>query len=502
MKKNYIIYVMLGWSNLLISQPTTFSKLISNFPQNPENGWVIKEVEDGYLLMSPTNCLDNSNLTCCAVSKLNSMGDIVWYHIYPFRPTVSNMVVHQGKVYISGHTFGTGSQYVLYCLDSLGNLVWEKQYGSPTVEDEFPRLALWGNKLILCGAQDRNLNNRRAPIMYSIVVDLDGNQLMDLYYGESNESTLSQKLIIDDEGDCVISFLYCPDICVLDLKSGVISYDTLGDIKMELDFPSSLSSWSCIPAQINEEIFAIKWYVDNTSMPLYDDTPPAIFFTDAVGNIQDTLLFPNQTKKEIRNMEAIWDKGIIACGFEYQNYLTPADRLQVSWLCRIDENKEISWERTYLDSAHQGESFGFQDVIPTRDGGYIATGTINNKMTGVLESHIWLLKLDSLGCVSSECDSFNTVSNTQEATLLKGVNIFVYPNPASDHVQIELPLEFDLKKETYGIMLSNTGHVVSQKKINSHRDQLNLFGVPSGLYYLVICSGHEILGRKRIVISK
>jgi hypothetical protein len=166
----------------------------------------------------------------------------------------------------------------------------------------------------------------------------------------------------------------------------------------------------------------------------------------------------------------------------------------------MNKNRKVLWERSYIDSTYQGVTFGLRHIIPTRDGGYLATGTITNFMTGVWESHNWLLKLDSMGCLEPGCSNINYITDTEEVVFLKGKDIKVYPNPASDYVQVEFPSDFDTGQETYAVLVSNWGGIVRQEKINAHNTQLNLSGVTSGMYYLMIRRGNEIIGSKRIIV--
>lgn len=491
---------MLCWvNNVVKAQQVTFSKVFSNFSLNPENGGVVKEIGTKYLLLSSSSCLNNQIESCCALTKLDQYGDVEWFKQYPFHQGSNTLVMHNDLIYVAGHTNEANSQYTLYCIDSLGEVVWDKTYGDPSKNSEFPRLALWGDKLVLCGTQDRNINNRPAPIIYFVVTDMQGNQINEFYYGENNESSIPVKTIADNAGRCLSSFVYCPDTCFLDLKAGVVAFDTNGNIEWELDLSYSYSPYECIVAQIDSNNLAIKWFVDNTLIPNHDLTPPAIFFTDMSGNVADTVLFQNQTLKEIRNMEPVWKKGSIGCGHEYPDYINQSIPKLFGWLFRMDENREVLWERSYLDSTYQGETFGFRHIIPTSDGGYLATGTITNFMTGVWESHNWLLKLDSLGCLEPGCGSLNYITDTEEAVFLKGKDIKIYPNPASDYTQVEFPNDFSLKEVTLRL-ISNEGKTIKQSGVNSPLQTLSLSGVMRGTYYLIITRGNEIITSKRVII--
>ncbi|MBX2892651.1 MAG: T9SS type A sorting domain-containing protein [Saprospiraceae bacterium] len=496
------IILLLCWTNVINAQQITFSKVFSNFQLNPENGVVIKETNDGYLLLSFSSCLDNNNESCCALTKLDQYGSIEWFKQYPFHQGSNTLVVHSDLIYVAGHTNEPNSRYTLYCIDSLGEVVWNKVYGDSTKNSQFPRLALWGDKWVLCGGQDRNINNHRAQILYFVVTDFDGEQINEFYYGEDDLATLAVKSIVSTQGDCISSFVYCPSGCFLDLKAGVVAFDTSGILQWELDLPFSYNPYECVLAQIDSNTLAIKWFVDNTTIPNHDLTPPAIFLTDMSGNVLDTVVFQNQTLKEVRNMEPVWESGLVGCGHEYPNYINLSNPKLFGWLFRMDENREVLWERSYLDSTYQGRTFGLLYVIPTSDGGYLATGTITNYMTGVWESHNWLLKLDSMGCLEPGCSNVNYITETEEAVFLKGKDIKIYPNPASDYVQVEFPADFDIGQNAYAVLVSNTGSIVRQEKINASKSQLNLSGITSGMYYLMIRRGNEIIGSKRIVVHQ
>lgn len=153
-----------------------------------------------------------------------------------------------------------------------------------------------------------------------------------------------------------------------------------------------------------------------------------------------------------------------------------------------------------MDTIWQGRTFGLQHVIPASDGGYLATGTITNNMTGVWESHNWLLKLDSTGCLDPGCGNINYVSDTEEAVFLNGKNIKIYPNPAKDYIQVELPADFDLRQGTYAVLASSSGGIVRREKMDGPSAQINLSGVAPGVYYVMIRRGNEIVGSKKVVV--
>ncbi len=105
-----------------------------------------------------------------------------------------------------------------------------------------------------------------------------------------------------------------------------------------------------------------------------------------------------------------------------------------------------------------------------------------------------------MGCLEPGCGNINYITDTEEVVFLKGKDIKIYPNPASDYVQVEFPADFDIGQNVYGVLVSNTGSISRQEKINASQSQLDLSGITSGVYYLMIRRGNEIIGSKRIVV--
>ena len=104
-------------------------------------------------------------------------------------------------------------------------------------------------------------------------------------------------------------------------------------------------------------------------------------------------------------------------------------------LLRTADNGDSLWMRRYFyyDSLMTDGQGELNDVVPTLDGGFIACGFTQGSYTGPYppgySQDIWVVKVDSLGCIIPGCDDFSTVI-TEQATNLKEA-LAVYPNPVS-----------------------------------------------------------------------
>jgi hypothetical protein len=501
MKFLFTITLYLLIIGVTYTQTGVFSKVFSNFPSNPENGWEIIEVTDGYLLVSVIDCLDSTTNSCCCLSKIGKDGDVIWFKYFDFWPnTNSGILIHNENIYIAGTSIADDYQIILKCLDLDGGEIWSKKYGNPNKKDVFRKLLLVnGENILLCSNQDRNIDNKPMPIVLFSKIDENGNIIAEYSFGEQFDSTLPTDIILNTKGDVIISYVYGPEVWDFDLKAGMAKMDNFGEIAIIADYPYIFLPDHCLVDQTDSSTLVTSWRFD-TIVPNYDESPPTLFFSDLNGQSKGKLVFMNQTLKHIYNIESLWDKGLIGCGYLFYNYINQTNAPLVGWVFRMNKNHEIEWEKTYTDTTYEGDSFGLQHITPTSDGGFIATGTISNNMTGVFESHNWILKLDSIGCLLPDCGELNYITKTQELVFLKGVNIKIYPNPTSNYLNIQFPEDFQMENLKM-TLISNSGIKLFSQPILSSNNYIQLCDYSLGIYYALISRGNEIITTQKFIIN-
>jgi hypothetical protein len=77
--------------------------------------------------------------------------------------------------------------------------------------------------------------------------------------------------------------------------------------------------------------------------------------------------------------------------------------------------------------------------------------------------------------------------------------IKIYPNPAQDFVSIDLPKNINQAQLS---IYNLTGQLVTQKQIAQANQQIPITELGNGVYVFVVESGGEVVGRRRVVISK
>ena len=117
----------------------------------------------------------------------------------------------------------------------------------------------------------------------------------------------------------------------------------------------------------------------------------------------------------------------------------------LGWIVKLDKNGNTLWERTYYKS--QTIDNYFADFQQTYDKGFIVTGSAFGPTQDV-----WLVKLDSMGCLDPNDCTFNTgtIEVGQEA-----ISFNVFPNPASSYLNL-----------LYNIPVTATDAVISMNDLS------------------------------------
>jgi Secretion system C-terminal sorting domain len=483
------------------TQAITFSKVYSNFDLNSETAADIHEVSDGYLIVASKDCSAQNSNTCFSLTKLTKAGDIAWVKEYDFYAAFRDgLRIYNDLIYISGHTHYPDEQFVLCCMDLQGDILWRKEYGQPNKHEAFPRIAISNDHIFLYGSRDRRVNNINEWLPIVIKTTLQGDSLAEYSFNEQYVYTSPTQILKATDDNLILSYRYCPTGCLFESYGATMSMDTLGNMNWTTELALMAARTSNGAVQIDSNLLVTKWFT-NAYVLNYESAPPTLFFMDINGQYIGHYVFMNQTMKDIFLLQPIWGHGLVGCGTNFPDLVTQNSTVRSGWLFKMDKNRVLEWERNYQDSAYEGEPYSFYNMIPTSDGGYIAVGALVNRMTGVNESHNWVLKLDSMGCLEPGCGEFNMITKTEEAVFLKGKDIKVFPNPADSYVKVEFPKDFSWNNTTV-LLVSNTGITLKAMVANAQITQIPLTDISAGPYYIVVQQGYETITSKRIVVVK
>lgn len=304
-----------------------------------QSGWQAKQTADsGFILCGQTTTYDpNGDFL---LVKTDSLGNVQWEkHFGSGLYDLAQSVVQTADGgYFVGGTFtnqllsGNGKYYKT---DSLGNVQWTAFYGNPVQPDNFPT-----------GIQTK-----------------DGGYLLGGNYTDSS------------------------------YFQGDYRFGRLSLVKLN---PNGSLLWDkkYLQTTFNLSILSIRELADSSII--------------AVGTTSDTILN--------------WPAGFILKTNQYGDSL---------------------WYRTYelLTFNNSSENY-LEDIYPMPDGGFVACGWVVPKPPDVGTQDAWVMRVDSLGCSYPLCDPTFGIS---PLSFGEGSGVRCYPNPFTNEVFIESNLKGELE---------------------------------------------------------
>ena len=176
---------------------------------------------------------------------------------------------------------------------------------------------------------------------------------------------------------------------------------------------------------------------------------------------------------------------------------------QAGMLFKLDSEGNTIWQRFYAHypSFLINDDQIFNDVKRTSDGGLILTGETNGGEHPYAQ--LWLLKLDSAGCLVPGCGS---VGGEEYTDLFQG-QLQVWPNPASERVQVSLTLPegFATRGAVQLYLMDAQGRIVgqqvAQQNFNVITGAMELSAHPRGTYYLHLADSKRWLAGGKLVVE-
>jgi len=171
-------------------------------------------------------------------------------------------------------------------------------------------------------------------------------------------------------------------------------------------------------------------------------------------------------------------------------------------IAKFSPTGDSLWSRNY-DVCHADHQL--YDVEPTSDGGFVLCGRgdqNNLDPTPGLET-IYVIKTDSLGCVVPGCH----LVGVQEFEISLQEHLSIWPNPATEHVrlELELPPGYRPTGAVQAVLLDASGRELLREAVRlngavlSHLLPLTPFS--PGLYHLHLADGKRWLAGGNLLVE-
>lgn len=354
------------------------------------------------------------------IVKINSQGDTLWTRTISLGhgdELVSNIIkTLDGGYAIYGQVCNqsiTDCDNFLIKLDSIGNFLFSKKYSFNSSSFEQPRgiIELEDSSLYLYGNTQNVINEENA---FLIKVNAEGNVIWQKRYGMDGYRRFGMSIHKQHEG---------------------ILLNTL-------------------------------------RATLFDDSGDALLIKiDTSGNINWQKIYGTSFNEELRNLYITHDSLIIGVGFKLSTTTNA-----VAWLIKINYTGDTIWQKYYdYHNIPQlaDRNAPLYDIKPSKDG-FISIGYAYNNNLTIPNQDVWLLKVDSLGCLYENCitpTGVDEVENKQE--------LIIFPNPANRNFKIEYSTNIKSYK-----LIDFTGRVIIQGEYSDNGVNIEL--LPSGIYMVLV----------------
>ncbi len=188
--------------------------------------------------------------------------------------------------------------------------------------------------------------------------------------------------------------------------------------------------------------------------------------------------------------------GYVACGFGKE---PDDDYFYHGWIGKVSAEGDSLWSRNYVGLYDELSENILYDIKETADGGFLLCGQSRAYNSDPIPQQAWLLKLDEYGCLVPGCQLYTSTAELEEK-----VNLKIYPNPASDFLNIYCFSDTKPRQAAFRIVNAQ-GQIIRQFDTQAFNDAtfiLPLFNYPAGNYFLQYLENGQLLQSKPFAIVR
>ena len=469
----------------------------------PGGGLSVFETTNGYLVFGHQISHDGSGKTHLFVRKLDQQGGFVHEREYAYgdprhyafgqiSPVCRLDTGGFASVVLEGSDFwahsylyrfneegDTTDRKFLFTYDPTDSLTHFFHQTRQTADGGFIAAGFYDPPAIADGAR-----------AFAVRLNADGDTLWTQRYGQADQSTLAYSCTeAPGDGYLLTGVNYRPGVS-LD-EQFLIRTDTSGNLLWWRQFGGLANGVFAVRVAPDSTVITAGEYREN-SWPNYWQQ---VMFTkwDAQGDIVWQKRSHYHYLASPFDMEVLPDGSFVSCIHVF---------LGLTHIAKFSASGDSLWSRAYsvfLDLHNP------RDISLTSDGGFISTGWVYQDTAGGhpgLQT-TYVIKTDSLGCVVPGC---HLVGVSEYAIELQE-QLKLWPNPASDHLrlELELPEGAAVQGAVQAVLLDATGREVLRERVRQNGNLLShvftLSPFPAGLYHLHLADEKRWLAGGRVVVS-
>jgi len=346
--------------------------------------------DGGFIIGGKTNsfgALDDA----AWILKLNSKGKISWQKMYDgsgygYDNPLSIREIGGGGFIFTGYTttFGDNGDMWITKLNSSGNIIWQKIYGTLNWDEGDSIIQTSDNNYVVLGVTSDNLGYYD---LWLLKLDTNGNIIWQYTYGGSDDEYASIVRQTSDGGFIIAASTY--SFGQGNLDAWILKLDSSGNIIWQKTYGSAYDEWLNWIEQTSDGgyIVAGAKYVSATDYNAW------IMKLNSSGAVSWEKIF-GVNQEEAFSIQQTSDGGYIV-GCSTGNY--GAGSIDI-WVLKLDSSGNTQWQKTYGDTNSDQVAM----VKAVSSGGYIIGGrTFSWGATGL---NFLGIKVDQNGNMTPACN--------------------------------------------------------------------------------------------------
>ncbi len=475
--------------------------------------WQVAEKDGNYYIMTISFC-DQSPYQCIGLIKLNSSFDLQWKKTYEkVRPDIfTSMAMSDSCIFISGRLLQPVDtlEITVFKIDFDGNLINQWKYGTQKLDISYGITSSFDGGFVLPFNQK---NGSNKGITHLIRCNAEGTVIWQKKIATNYSTSIVYSIEKTTDKSYVLGVSGCPEPDCNQREGFALKINDYGDEIFNIVRDISIGVGK-------DNTYATSTKEHGVVFSRLEDAQPGVwerqvmYKLDSTGNQIWEYHYEAQGYHRLWSLKELQNGDILAVGFnEDHPFIDTTDeylRYWGGWVIRLSPDGEKKWERIVGDLRYPGDSFGeIFDVVEANDGSLVAVGTIvdtfPNAIPELYNRDVWILHLDSMGCVHPGCTGiFQGITGTSKTIdpSNEALDFSISPNPANNWVILSLSRFTNFNART--ITLTDlAGSICIQKTWPLEQSQylLNTASLPSGAYFLTLKNDNNISTAKKLIIQ-
>jgi hypothetical protein len=408
-------------------------------------------------------------------------------HLWPGGSGSFIKTMDGGYALGGGVTSSLNDKALLVKFDANGDTLWTKEYGDNISESYYTARQCkqtWDKGFVLVG--EKSLGNHNSDFLL-IKTDSAGNLKWQKTLG-GPDIEMGWSIVVTPDGGFFIGGYKWLWNTAYSYNALVYKTDSLGNIQWQKEFGGAFDDGAAMVNIAKDgNYFVMLDYAFSqpaSTEPSYSKLN--IIKLDNSGNvIWDKKVGPLRWAYNVNGFYELPNDNIFGAGF----YI-PSTGVGLATIFMLNSVGDSIWMRDYKRVLNNGTN-SIYNIQQTSDYGFITCGQVFGAGEPPNGNNMWLLKLDSAGCLEPNCDGVNIV----EPLVKDNGELKIYPNPAQDKININLA---GLHMFIYNI----EGQLLLQQDLKQNNTEIDISQLESGVYIAKIMMGNGDFLLERFVVIK